>query len=81
MNAPKIPSGNNHGPVVGGEPDAEMRANYPHLKRAVYASLREQFDGAVPPLCDKDLEAVAAEEHAQPLEAFIEELENAEENS
>jgi hypothetical protein len=54
---------------------AEMRANYPHLKQAVYAALREQFERELPPLPDKDLDALAAEEGALPLEAFIGELE------
>ncbi len=57
------------------ERQAEMRTNYPHLKQAVYASLREHFERELPPLPDKDLETLAAEEGAQPLEAFIEELE------
>jgi hypothetical protein len=54
---------------------AEMQANYPHLKQAVYAALRQQFERELPPLPDKDLEALAAEEGALPLEAFIDELE------
>src|SRR5438132_14408723 len=54
---------------------AQMQANYPHFKRAVYASLREQFERELPPLPDKDLEILAAEEGALPLEALIEELE------
>ena|SRR5438445_4999203 len=58
---------------------AEMQANYPHFKRAVYASLREHFGRELPPLPDKDLEAIAAEEGALPLEAFIEEFEGKEE--
>jgi hypothetical protein len=53
----------------------EMQANYPHFKRAVYASLREQFERELPPLPEKDLETLAAEEGALPLEAFIEEFE------
>ena len=57
------------------EADAEMRANYPHFKKAVYAMLREQFEAEVPPLSDKDLDDLAAEEGALPLEAFIHELE------
>jgi len=57
------------------EAQAEMRANYPHFKQAVYASLREQFERALGSLPDKDLETLAAEEGAQPLEAFIEEVE------
>jgi hypothetical protein len=57
------------------EAQAEMRANYAHFKQTVYASLREQFERELVPLPDMDLEALAAEEGAQPLEAFIEELE------
>jgi hypothetical protein len=57
------------------ETQAEMQATYPHLKQAVYAALREQFERELPPLPDKDLETVAAEEGAQPLDAFIGELE------
>jgi hypothetical protein len=53
---------------------AEMRASYPHSKQAVYAALRQQFERELPPLPDKDLEALAAEEGALPLEAFIDEL-------
>src|SRR5437868_6944973 len=60
---------------------AEMRDNYPHLKQAVYALLREKFGRELPPLPDKDLEVVAAEEGAQPLEAFIAELERLAEGS
>jgi hypothetical protein len=55
---------------------AEMQANYPHLKQAVYAALRQQFERELPPLPDKDLEALAAEEGALPLEAFIDQLES-----
>jgi len=54
---------------------AEMQANYPHFKRAVYATLREQFDRELVPLPDKDLETLAKEEDALPLEAFIKDLE------
>jgi hypothetical protein len=56
--------------------DAEMRANYQEYKRALLALLREKFgcDGA-PPDEDKDLESVAAEMGAIPLEDFIDELE------
>ena len=54
---------------------AEMVTNYPHLKQAVYALLREQFERELPPLPDKDLEVIAAEEEALSLEAFIGELE------
>ena len=52
-----------------------MQANYPHLKEAFYASLRIKFERELAPLPDKDLEAFAVEEGAQPLEAFIDELE------
>jgi hypothetical protein len=55
---------------------AEMQANYPHFKRAVYAALREEFERELPPLPDKDLETYAAEEGALPLEAFIHEIEH-----
>src|SRR5262249_51753973 len=54
---------------------AEMRANYAHLKQAVYALLREKFERESPPLPDKNLEAVAADEGALPLEAFIGQIE------
>jgi hypothetical protein len=53
---------------------AEMRANYPLLKRAVYALLREKFVRELPLPPDKDLETLAIEEGAQPLNAFIDEL-------
>jgi len=55
---------------------AEMRANYPHFKRAVYAMLRERFEREVSPIPeDVDLETWAKEQGALPLEAFIGELE------
>ena len=54
---------------------AEMGANDPYLKQAVYASLREQFERELAPLPDKDLESLAAEEGALPLEAFLGDLE------
>lgn len=57
------------------EDQAEMRANYPYLKQAVYASLREQFERDLAPVPETDLEAFAEKEGAQPLEAFIDELE------
>jgi hypothetical protein len=53
---------------------AEMAADYPRLKQAVYALLREKFERELPPMPDKDLEAIAADEGALPLEAFIDEL-------
>jgi len=53
---------------------AEMVASYPHLKRAAYAMLREKYERELPPLPDKDLDIIAAEEGALPLEEFIDEL-------
>jgi hypothetical protein len=56
--------------------EAEMRANYPHFKRAVYALLRERFERELPSLPEGvDLEALAVQEGAVPLEAFLAELE------
>ena len=52
-----------------------MEANYPHFKKAIYALLREKFERELPPLLDQDLETLANAEGAQPLEAFIDELE------
>jgi hypothetical protein len=60
---------------------AEMQDNYMHFKQAVYASLRETFERELAPFPDKDLEALAVEEGAQPLEAFIDELERMTEGS
>src|SRR5262249_19873260 len=57
------------------EAQAEMRENYQRFQRAVYALLREKFERELPPLPDRDLETLAAEEAALPLEAFIAELE------
>ncbi len=54
---------------------AEMRANYPHFRQAVYAAVREQFERELAPLPEKHLEDIAADEEAQPLETFIGELE------
>ncbi len=59
----------------------EMQTNYPHLKQAVYASLREKFERELTPLPDKNLEILATEEGALPLEAFIDELEGTAEGS
>jgi hypothetical protein len=53
------------------EADAEMRENYPHFKEAAYALLQEHFERELAPLPEgKDLETIAAEEGALPLEAF-----------
>ena len=58
------------------EADAEMRANYPHFKAVVYDLARKHFDLTLEPLPEgKDLETIAREEGAQPLEAFIHEIE------
>jgi hypothetical protein len=57
--------------------NAEMVENYPHFERAIYAMLRERLEKELPPLPDKDLESIAAEEDAQPLEAFIGDLDSA----
>jgi septation ring formation regulator EzrA len=63
------------------ETQAEMQANYPHFKQAVYGLLRQIFERELPPLPDRDLEIVAEEEDAQPLEVFIGELEGKAEGS
>jgi septation ring formation regulator EzrA len=57
------------------ETQAEMQANYPHFKQAGYGFLRREFESELPPLPERYLEIVAAEEDAQPLEAFIGKLE------
>jgi hypothetical protein len=54
---------------------AEMEANYPHFNQAAYGFLHQRVERELPPLPERDLEIVAAEEEAQPLEAFIGELE------
>jgi hypothetical protein len=54
---------------------AEMQANYPHLRDFAYARLREEFARTQEELPDKDLETIAQEEGALPLEAFIAEIE------
>lgn len=54
---------------------SEIEANYPHFRQFVYAKLREEFEGTLAELPDGDLETLAKEEAAQPLEAFIDELE------
>lgn len=52
-----------------------MQANYPYFKQAVYTLLRERFEAELGPLSDRDLETMAAEEEALPLDAFIGDLE------
>jgi hypothetical protein len=54
---------------------AEMRTSYAQLRAMVFVLLRDKFERELPPLPDKDLPAVALEEGALPLEAFIHELE------
>jgi hypothetical protein len=57
------------------EADAEMRANYPHYKKIIDDLLQKHIDREIPPLPEgKDLETIAAEEGALPLEDFIDEL-------
>jgi hypothetical protein len=60
---------------VRNEADAEMRENYPHFKEIVYDLMQKHFDRTCPPLPEgKNLETIAAEEGALPLEAFWPEL-------
>jgi hypothetical protein len=54
---------------------SEMEANYPHLRQFVYAKLREEFKQTLGELPDTDLETLAKEQGAQPLDAFIAEIE------
>jgi hypothetical protein len=57
------------------EAEEEMRENYPHFKEVVYELARRHFERTLPPLPEgKDLETIAAEEGAQPLEAFFEQM-------
>ncbi|MCI0379841.1 MAG: hypothetical protein L0215_19850 [Gemmataceae bacterium] len=57
------------------EADAEMRANYPYFKEFVYARLREQFERELLPDTVTDLEEIARQEGARPIdEAFLREL-------
>jgi len=61
---------------------AEMQANYPHFKQALFAMLREKAERELDPLlADKDLETLAREEGSLPLEAFIADLEEPAEGS
>jgi hypothetical protein len=54
------------------EAEQEMRENYPHFKEVVYDLARRHFERTLPPLPEgKDLETIAAEEGALPLEAFF----------
>jgi hypothetical protein len=57
------------------EADAEMRENYPYFKEIVEKLLQQHIDRELPPLPEgKDLETIAAEEGALPLESFWPEL-------
>jgi hypothetical protein len=57
------------------EADAEMREKYQHFKRIVDAQLQIHIDRELPPLPEgKDLQTIAAEEGALPLEAFYPQL-------
>jgi hypothetical protein len=53
----------------------EMEANYPHLRQFAFAKLREEFQNNVPEILDGDLEKLAQQEEALPLEAFLHDLE------
>ncbi len=57
---------------------SDMEGNYPHFRQFVYAKLREEFGRTLDELPDKDLQTLAREDGAQPLEAFIDELERME---
>jgi hypothetical protein len=52
---------------------AEMEANYPYFKAAVYAWLHEKAQ-ELPPFPDKDLETLVKEEGGQELAEFIDDL-------
>jgi len=60
-------------------PNTEMELNDPYFKRLALELLREHFERDLPPLPDKDLDVIAAEEGALPLKAFIGDLEKLEE--
>jgi len=59
-----------------------MLANYPHLQKAVFAWLQEQFERDVPPLPPgKDLKTIALEEGGMPLDILLMQLESLAEGS
>lgn len=60
---------------------ADMESTYPHLLKYAYAKLREDFHVQEEDLSDKDLETLAIEKGALPLEAFIGEIEKITEGS
>jgi len=53
---------------------AEMEANYPYFRRFVYDKLREEFIASVPEVPDGDVEKLAREMGAEPLESFIDQI-------
>jgi hypothetical protein len=53
---------------------AEMEANYPYFRDAVYAWLREKARQELPPLPEKDLDVLMKEKGGQPLADFIDDL-------
>ena len=53
----------------------EMVSEYPHLRAFAYEKLREHYEQTLPELPDKELETIMRENGAQPLEAFIEDIE------
>ncbi len=56
-------------------PKTAMEPNDPYFRQLAIALLREHFERELPPLPDKDLEVIAAEDGALPLQAFIGDLE------
>ena len=58
---------------------AEMAANYPHFRSFVYDKVREEFQKSLAELPGTDLEALARQWDAKPLEEFIAEFERVEE--
>jgi hypothetical protein len=53
---------------------AEMEANYPYFKQAVYAWLIEKAKAELPPLTETDLEILVKEQGGQKLADFIDDL-------
>lgn len=59
------------------EPSFEqMQSEYPHFRKFVYAKMREIFERELPPLEGDNLEEIARQEGAVPLESFIAEIES-----
>jgi len=59
----------------------ENAADDQDFKQIAYKLLRQHFERVLPPLPDKDLTTLAAEEGGMPLEAFIDELKRMEHGS